>query len=180
MIVTRLATPLDAGAVAVNTAEGLETYRAWAPTEWTPPVVDEGDPERFAGVLARPDVWFLVAVSDRGVIGHLALSLSTREDRGPPPPGAVFVWELFVRPAWHGHGVATKLMRAAVAEAAIRGFSHMQLWIPEGAGRARRFYEREGWTLTGRAHPRSDFGLTTLEYGRSIASRPTGPVERID
>jgi GNAT superfamily N-acetyltransferase len=169
VIVTRLATPSDVGAVAADISEGFESYHAWAPGDWTPPVVGEGDPERFAGALARPDVWVLVAVSDGEVIGHIALSLSTREDPGPPPPGAVFVWELFVRPAWHGQGVATELMRAALAEAARRGFSRMRLWTPEGAGRARQFYEREGWTLTGRAHRRSDFGLPTIEYGRGIA-----------
>jgi hypothetical protein len=34
---------------------------------------------------------------------------------------------------------------------------------------SRRFYEREGWTLTGRVNRRSDFGLPTIEYERSIA-----------
>jgi GNAT superfamily N-acetyltransferase len=169
MIVTWLATRSDAGAVAANISEGSDSYRAWAPADWTQPVVGEGDFERFAAALARPDVWFLVAVSDGEVIGHVALSLSTREDPGPPPPGTVFVWQLFVRPAWHGQDVATELMRAAVAEAATRGFSHMRLWTPEGAGRARRSYEREGWTLTGRANRRSEFGLPTIEYGRGIA-----------
>jgi GNAT superfamily N-acetyltransferase len=168
MVVTRLATPSDAGAVAATISEGFETYRAWAPSDWTPPVVGEGDRERFAGALARPDVWFLVAESDGTVIGHVALSLSTREDPGPPPPGTVFIWQLFVRPAWHGHGTASVLMRAAVAEALTRGFSHMRLWTPEGAARARRFYEREGWALTGRVHRRSDFGLPTVEYDRDI------------
>src|SRR5438067_12269343 len=112
MIETRPATPSDAGSVAATINEGFQSYRAWAPTDWTPPVIGEGDPERFAGALARRDVWFLVSVSDGGIIGHVALSLSTREDPGPPPPSTVFVWELFVRPAWHGKGVATELMRA--------------------------------------------------------------------
>ena len=100
--------------MAATMSEGFETYRAWAPTDRTPPVVGEEDLAQFAGALGRPDVWFLVAVSDGAVIGHVALSLSTGEDPGPPPPGAVFVWSLFVRPAWHGEGVATALMRAAV------------------------------------------------------------------
>jgi GNAT superfamily N-acetyltransferase len=154
--------------VAAAISEGFETYRAWAPVDWTPPVVGEGDPKRFAGGLARPDVWFLVAVSDGAVIGHVALSLATREDPGPPPPGTVFVWQLFVRSAWHGHGVGTMLIRAAVTEALKRGFLGMRLWTPEGACRARGFYEREGWALTGRVHRSSDLGLATVEYGRSI------------
>ena len=169
MIETRPATPSDAGSVAATINEGFQSYRAWAPADWTPPVIGEGDPGRFAGALARPDVWFLVAAHGGEVVGHVALARSTREDPGPPPPGTVFLWELFVRTEWHGHGVATELIHAAVAEAARRGFSHIRLWTPEGAGRARRFYEREGWALTGRVHPSSDVGLPTVEYGREIA-----------
>lgn len=180
MIVTRLATPSDAGVVAARISEGFETYRAWAPADWTPPVVGEGDPKRFAGALARPDVWFLVAVSDGAVIGHVALSLSTREDPGPPPPGTVFVWELFVRPAWHGHGVGTMLMRAAVTEALKRGFSGMRLWTPEGAGRARGFYERQGWALTGRVHRPPTSGLRRSNTAVGFLERWIGAARCID
>jgi hypothetical protein len=66
---TRLATFSDAGAAATTISEGFEIYRAWAPPDWTPPVVGEGDLEQFAGALARPDVWFLLALSDGAVIG---------------------------------------------------------------------------------------------------------------
>jgi GNAT superfamily N-acetyltransferase len=156
--------------VALNLTEGFESYRAWAPAAWRAPVIEQEDPETFARTLVRPDVWFAVAASDSEVIGHVALSLSTREDPGPPPPATVFIWQLFVRPAWHGHGVATDLMRAAIAEAKKQGFSDMLLWTPAGAGRARRFYERERWTLTGRVHRHSAIGLPTVEYARSTAS----------
>lgn len=80
----------------------------------------------------------------------------------------MFLWQLFVCTASHGGGVASGLMRAALAEAQHRGFSHMLLWTLEGAARARRFYEREGWTVTGRVHRDSGFGLPTVEYSRAI------------
>lgn len=150
-------------------AEGFAGYREWAPSGWVPPDVGEGDPERFGAGLKRPDVWFAVACDSVGsVVGHVALALSTHEDPGPPPSATVFVWQLFVRTAWHGRGVATSLMRAAVAEAGRRGFTTMVLWTLEGAGRARRFYEREGFTFTGHTNPRSDFGLPTVQYRRTI------------
>ena len=149
-------------------ARALRAPAPRAPGGWTSPVVGEGDPERFAAVLAHPDVWFLVAVSDGEVIGDIAPSLSTGEDPGPPPPGALFVWQLFLRPAWHGRGVATDLMRAAVAEAARRGFSRMRLWTPEGpVGRGGSMSARFGRSPV--VPPRSAFGLPTIEYGRSIA-----------
>ena len=168
MLLTRLATHPDAGAVAATISEGLKTYRAWAPSDWTPPVVGEGDRERCGGALARAEVWFRLAASDGTVIGHVALSRSTREDPGPPPPGTVLIWQLFVHPAWHDRGTAIALLRSAVAQALTRGCSHLRRWTPERAARSRRFYQREGWTLTGRVHRRSDFGLPTVEHGRDI------------
>src|SRR5438067_12367511 len=107
MIETRPATPSDAGSVAATINEGFQSYRAWAPADWTSPVVGEGDPGRFAGALARPDVWFLVAAHGGEVVGHVALALSTREDSGAPPAATAFPWSLFARPAWHGPGLST-------------------------------------------------------------------------
>jgi GNAT superfamily N-acetyltransferase len=173
--VTRIATPSDASALAANIAEGFDGYRAWAPSDWTPPVPGSTEVERLAGALARADVWCLLALDGSEVVGHVALALVTREDPGPPPSGTVFLWQLFVRSAWHGHGVAKQLMEAAAVEAATRGFSRIRLWTPQGAGRARRFYEREGWTPTGRVDRRSLFGLPTVEYGRSAGSSNQAP-----
>jgi predicted N-acetyltransferase YhbS len=169
VITLRLATAADAGAVAATLREGFDSYRSWAPADWTPPDVGEGDPERFGRALARPDVWFMVACTGDGdVVGHVALALATHEDPGPPPPGTVFLWQLFVRVVWHGEGVAAELLHAAIVEAARRGYSAVALWTLEGAGRARRFYEREGFAATGRVHRESDFGLPTIEYRRAV------------
>jgi len=82
--------------------------------------------------------------------------------------GTVYLWQLFVRPNWQGHGIATQLMQAAGTEAAERGYRGMRLWTPQGARRARRFYEREGWSVTGRTNPNSPFGLPTVEYARGV------------
>ena len=80
----------------------------------------------------------------------------------------VNLWQLFVRPAWHGRGIANALMEAAVHEARQRGFTRMRLWTPQDQRRARRFYEREGWTLTGGVHYESPFGLPVVEYARNL------------
>jgi GNAT superfamily N-acetyltransferase len=152
--------------------EAFDTYRAWAPPDWSPPVLTADGVTRLADALARPDVWCLLAVAGPEVIGHVALSLATMEDPEPPPERTINLWQLFVRPPWHGQGVATSLMEAAVAEARRRGFDRMRLWTPQGAGRARRFYQREGWTPTGRVHEDSPFGLPTVEYARPIVHLP--------
>jgi GNAT superfamily N-acetyltransferase len=168
MAPTRIATSLDASAIAADIAEGFAGYRAWAPSCWQPPVPGSTEIAWFADAFTRPDVWCLLALDGDEVIGHVALSRSTREDPGPPPAGTVYLWQLFVRPSWQGRGIAKQLMQAAVTEAVERGYSGMWLWTPQGAGRARRFYEREGWTVTGRTNPNSPFGLPTIEYGRSV------------
>jgi GNAT superfamily N-acetyltransferase len=165
---TRIAAATDAPVIAGVLAEAFEGYRAWAPIEWTPPLPSPSDLVRLADALARPDAWCLLALDGDEVIGHVALALLTVEDPQPPPDGTVNLWQLFVRPAWQGHGVANQLIEAAVAEARRRGFTKMRLWTPQGAGRARRFYEREGWTPTGGVHEDSPLGLPVVEYVRLL------------
>ncbi len=165
---TRIAEPADAPAITETIDGGFAGYRAWAPAGWAPPDASAERLERLAGALARDDVWCLLALDGDAVAGHAALAPTTIEDPAPAPPGVVNLWQLFVRPAWQGRGVSRELMAAAVAEARVRGFTRMRLWTPQGAGRARRFYEREGWTATGGVHANSPSGLVTVEYGRGL------------
>jgi GNAT superfamily N-acetyltransferase len=169
MIATRAANPADVEAIGDILAEALAGYCTWAPSDWAPPVPTAVDVSRLAQALERPDVWCLVALDGADLIGHVALSLFTVEDPQLPPADTINLWQLFVRPAFQGLGVAKQLMNAAVQEARAREFTRMRLWTPQGAGRARRFYEREGWTMTGAVHEHSPFGLPVVEYERAIA-----------
>ncbi len=169
-VTVRIAGPDDAPEIAEAIAVGFESYRAWAPPDWTPPVADAAARERLAAALGRADVWCLLAVDRDEVAGHVALAAVTVEDPEPAPPGVTNLWQLFVRPSWQGRGVAPALMAAAVQEARRRGFARLRLWTPRGAARARRFYERQGWAPTGRVHEHSPSGLPTLEYGRLVSS----------
>jgi hypothetical protein len=45
----------------------------------------------------------------------------------------------------------------------------MTLWAVAGATQARRFYEREGWTLSGETNDESEFGLPLVQYERAVA-----------
>ncbi len=164
----RRATGADLAALAENVTVGFATYLEWAPAGWEPPAVDAASLERLAARLERPDVWCLLALVGGQPAGHVAISPVTTEDPGPLAPSEIFLWQLFVRPPWHGSGIATALLRRATAQAARRGFAGMRLWTPRGAARARRFYEREGWTATGRAHAVSPSGLPTVEYERRL------------
>ena len=166
----RIATPADAPALAANVADGLASYREWAPAGWTSPAIGAAEIARVADRLGEPGVWSLLALDGGHVAGHIGLGPTTREDPEPAPPGTTNVWQLFVREPWRGRAVASALMRAAVAEAEERGFETMRLWTPQGAGRARAFYEREGWRLTGEIHERTPIGLVTVQYARAVRS----------
>ena len=170
----RIAAPSDATAIARNIAEGFESYREWAPPGWKPPILGEADIKRLQARLGDDDVWCLVALDGEEIVGHVALSLDTAEDPGPPPPGVVNLWQLFVHRAWQGRGVATQLIEAAVEQAAQLAYSVLRLWTPCGAARARRFYEREGWQSTGAVHEQSPSGLATVEYRRNVRQPTDG------
>ena len=60
---------------------------------------------------------------------------------------------MWVRPASRGTGAATALVEAVCAWAAGEGRRAVSLWVADGNDRARRFYERLGFTGTGERQP---------------------------
>jgi GNAT superfamily N-acetyltransferase len=168
----RTATPADAAAILANLAAGIDSYREWAPASWSPRPLAPGAVGRLQARLGEDDVWVLTAWEGPDLAGHVSLSLITAEDPEPAPEGMINVWQMFVARAWQGRGLAKRLMAAAVAEAARRGYRRLRLWTPEGAAQARRFYEREGWTHTGAVRRDCVFGLPLVEYQRALPAHP--------
>lgn len=70
--------------------------------------------------------------------------------------------QVFVEAAHRGTGVATRLLDEGLAQVAATGHDRAWLAVVTGNARARRFYEREGWTDEGR-----------LDYE---AEGPDGPI----
>jgi GNAT superfamily N-acetyltransferase len=159
----RLATAADAEQLAASVSDGFASYRSFAPADWQPPsaamelaLLDEA--------LARDDVWCLVAEVDGQLAGHVAIRAAATAPYGSDEPGLAHFWQLFVKPPWHGSGLALELHREAVREAGERGFRAMRLYAAAGQARARRFYEREGWVAAGPAFDLPGFGLPVVEY----------------
>ncbi|MEO6581425.1 MAG: GNAT family N-acetyltransferase [Sphingomicrobium sp.] len=104
--------------------------------------------DRFRQEIADPRFAFRIAQADLGPIGYIKL--------GPPqlpvetPPDTIELCQLYILPAWQGAGAATALMDWALATAAERGAKHVQLSVYIDNHRARRFYERYGFTAVGR------------------------------
>ena len=160
-VTTRVARPSDAATMARTVKLGAETYVAFAPAEWRPwPPV--GDVELLTARLARRDTWALLAE----IAGEPAAHVSLFPDWAPG--GSVYLFQLFVRPAWWGTGLASALHEEFLAEARRRGYTRARLNTPAGHARARRFYERRGWRTTGQIETWR--GLPIAEYWCPVPS----------
>jgi predicted N-acetyltransferase YhbS len=164
----RPATPRDAEQVATVQAEGFESYRSFAPPGWEPRDL-RAELKMIRERLGSPEVWCLIAERDGEPAGHVALTPAWLHGSHPSEePGLAHLWQLFVRSTWWGSGLATTLHAEALREAAARGFTAMRLYTPAAHLRARRFYEREGWTAAEETTDAPEFGMPLVEYRRAI------------
>jgi GNAT superfamily N-acetyltransferase len=107
---------------------------------------------------ASPDARIFVAER-----GHEIVGIATcRCDGSTSELGALYV----VPGAW-GTGAAEQLVSAALAAMAERGARDAFLWVAEANARARRFYEREGWTPSGETRD-STLGPAEVRYARRL------------
>jgi GNAT superfamily N-acetyltransferase len=150
---------------------GFESYREFAPRDWTPPDV-AADRDRRAEVFADPATWTLIAFSEGVPAGHVAFLPA----RVPPTeesrvgwsaraviPGLAYLWQLFVLPEWWGCGVAPLLHDAAIAQIRAEGYDEARLFTPSLQTRARRFYEHRGWLAQAETWS-EEFALAMTEY----------------
>ena len=165
----RVAVPDDASALAGTTRLGFESYRSWAPEGWEPPP-PALELRSIRERLRQSTTWCAMAVDDDGVpAGHVGITHAAERERPHVRiPGRAHLWMLFVRPPWWGSGLATRLHRLALEQAAREGYETIRLYTPHGAARARAFYEREGWTAAGPAFPEPLLGLDLVEYRRVL------------
>jgi len=164
----RPATPADAERIAAVTAEGFETYRSFAPAGWTPPSASQ-EAERLLEMLGQDHVWYLAAQHEGELVGHVGFLRADRLSfERVDDPGLAHFRQLFVTRGHWGTGLATRLHAAAIDEARARRFTEMRLFTPGGQERARRFYEREGWSLTRPPAFDARIGLEIAEYRRAL------------
>ena len=148
--------------------EAISAYQEWAP-RWTPQPPSPEARERLDGILDDDErAWALLALDGDEIAGVVSLSVTTGADAQVPDEDTIFLWQMFVREDWQGSGLAQALMDRVAEEARRRGKSRMVLWAAAGAAQARRFYEKEGWVLTGRTDDESDFGLPLVQYGLDL------------
>jgi GNAT superfamily N-acetyltransferase len=157
----------DADAIARLNHDSFRGYLTFATAGWEPPPLEDEAGWMFER-LGHPDVWCRVAEADGEHAGHVAFMPATLAHSPSDEPGLAHFWMLFVRESHWGTGLARELHGEAVREAAAHGYSSMRLFVVAGQTRARRFYEREGWTAAGDPLDDNDFGLPIVEYRRAL------------
>ena len=102
----------------------------------------EGRVARFGEGIAAvpPGMRLWVAEKEGRIVGHATVVVdNTRGELSA----------LYVVPEEWGSGVAAALHDRALAGMRELGAAEATLWVVEGNTRARRFYEREGWSADG-------------------------------
>ena len=147
----------------------IERYREWAPPDWQPVGPTPELRERLSPLYEDDErAWILLAFAGEEAVGVVSLSTVTGADARQPPEGTIYLWQMFVRRDHQGTGLGVALLDRLLEEARRRGYRRVVLWAAAGAAQARRFYEREGFELTGEEDPDSTFGLPLVQYGRDL------------
>ncbi|KZS75817.1 acetyltransferase [Mycobacterium kansasii] len=163
MTQVRAAVPEDAEAVArVHVRSWQCAYPGLIDQEY----LDGLRPEAWAGryTFGRMGLRLpatVVAVDGSAICGLATTGLSRDHDL----PNCGELMAIYVDPAWMGSGVGRLLMAAARDRLRRVGVRHASLWVLDRNVRARRFYERDGWSFDGMRRTEV-FGATTVEQLR--------------
>jgi ribosomal protein S18 acetylase RimI-like enzyme len=139
-------------------------------------------PAAFASTLARehafgedewlrriePGPWFL-AWADGRPVGCAACFVEQA--------GEWHLVAMWVSPDHRGTPAATQLVEAVVTHCRADGADAVRLWVADGNPRARRFYERLGFTPTGLRQPLPSDPAVSEELMRREFGTPPGPAQ---
>lgn len=103
--------------------------------------------ERQLAEIANPAMDTLLFERDGALAAFAQLKPGTEDSVNGPHP--IELWRFYVDPAWHGHGVAARLMAAAEDAARARGAQTLWLGVWERNTRAQAFYRKHGFTVAG-------------------------------
>ena len=98
-----------------------------------------------------------VAEQEEGIVAFASVGPSRDE------PGEGELYAIYALPEAWGGGSGPALMQEALAALRGLGFREAILWVLDDNPRARRFYEREGWTLDGARREGEHLGVVTAE-----------------
>lgn len=155
----------DAERLSAFVQDAFKDYVSISPPGWTPPPPDL---DREHAVLDDPEARTVLAEPGGVLAGVVAYTPASRTRLQSDDPGLMHFRRLFVHPGWHGSGLAQRLHGLAVDDCRARGFTSMVLFTPYSQGRARRFYERQGWTHVADDFADERFGMPTSQYSYTL------------
>jgi GNAT superfamily N-acetyltransferase len=143
----RDAGPEDARAIAeVHVASWRDAYRGLLPDAFLDRLSVDDRERSWLATFAEPAFGVLVAEDAERVVGFASFGPS--RDEGATA-GTGEIPAIYVDPEVLGTGVGRQLFEAAVGKLREGGFARATLWVLEANGRARRFYEKAGWSWDG-------------------------------
>jgi RimJ/RimL family protein N-acetyltransferase len=144
----RLGVPSDACRIAeVQVRSWQAAYRGMIPDAYLDRLTAEKRVLTWERVLADPEQLIFVAETrDAGVIGFGSLIGSGNADAAADT-GELSA--LYLAPMFWGQGGGTALVRAVLEAARARQYHALTLWVLVSNTRARRFYEKCGFTADG-------------------------------
>jgi GNAT superfamily N-acetyltransferase len=159
----RRAGPEDADRLGRQFTAGVAGYVEFAPPGWPLPSAGE-EADHLRGLLADERVWCLLAEADGRVVGQVTTMPAAIAARAVDELALAHLRNLIVDRSHWGGGLARELHDEALAAARERGYREVRLFTPTAHGRARRFYEREGWRAAGDEFHDPAPGLSLIEY----------------
>jgi ribosomal protein S18 acetylase RimI-like enzyme len=120
---------------------------------------------QLLGAKGTRTVTWVASSDERGCCGFLSAGPSRAERAAVGE-----LYSLYVSPQLAGTGVGHRLLAYTTAQLKAMMFGSAELWVLEKNERARRFYEREGWTLTGapRREPIARTSVSVVRYERAL------------
>ncbi len=139
----------DMGRVHVEAWQAA--YRRIMPDEFLDELRPADRAKDWRAALERnpdpPEGRRLVVELDGSVVGMALVWPARGEDEG----GLGELIMINLAPTAWGTGAGTELFETCEDELRRLGFAEVVLWVAEANARARRFYERQGWTADGSA-----------------------------
>jgi ribosomal protein S18 acetylase RimI-like enzyme len=152
VLTVRVATPQDAAdIVRINVHGWRLAYAGIVPDDVLAAMDVTARVERYRQRMGQSSQFESLLAQDSGAtIGYTSLGpYRIGQHEGVLSRRVGEVVAIYVDPPRWGTGAGRALMDAALARLAARGFSSVRLWVLADNGRARRFYERAGFTPDG-------------------------------
>ena len=135
-------------------------------------VSDAFSPERQATEIADPERICLLLQHGSDVVGY-AMLRDDPNDPALPDTRSIELQRFYVDRAWHGRGVAVRLMEASLRIARERQAATIWLGVWERNTRAIRFYAKHGFTDVGTQEFRLGSDLQTDRVMSRPVDEPT-------